>query len=193
MCWYTELLPVTLVSLWLPFNEVTPWIYLPQKIYYYARKCLKSLCHVWVAVLKVNLVIAFGWALTQPLPSRTIASALLLWMRAVGKVFLSRILARTLCSTSYMYIWTLKGQQIWVSYSIFVKTCARILLSPNISQTVHVYSCTVYSWSSSLGCLFFLKLANVCILSEDPHQRLLSQPNVQLYSLCTHVQCTCLK
>ena len=146
MCWYTELLPVTLVSLWLPFNEVTPWIYLPQKIYYYARKCLKSLCHVWVAVLKVNLVIVFGWALTQPLPSRTIASALLLWMRAVGKVFSSRILACTLCLDQLydlLYIWTLKGQQIWVSYSIFVKTCARILLSPNVSQTVHVYSCTV--------------------------------------------------
>ena len=80
-----------------------------------------------------------------------------------------------------------------LSYSIFVKTCARILLSPNVSQTVHVYSCAVYSWSSSWGCLFFLKLANVWIVSEDPHKRLLSQPNVQLYTLCTHVQCTCLK
>ena len=191
MCCYTELLHVTLVSLWLPINEVTPWIYLPQKIYYYARKCLNSLCHVWVAVLKVNLVIAFGWALTQLLPSQTLASALLLWARAVGKVFSSKILARTLSLDQLydlLYIWTLKGQQIRVSYSIFVKTCARILLSPNVLQTVHVYSCAVYSWSSSWGCLFFLKLANVCIVSEDPHQ-----PHVQLYTLCTHVQCTCLK
>ena len=41
--------------------------------------------------------------------------------------------------------------------------------------------------------LLLLKLANVCIVGKDPHWRLVSQPNVQLYTLCTHVQCTCLK
>ena len=34
-----------------------------------------------------------------------------------------------------------------------------------------------------------LKMANVSIVSMDPHQRLVDQPNLHLYTLCTHVQC----
>ena len=40
-----------------------------------------------------------------------------------------------------------------MSYSVFVETCAHTLLSPNVWQTVHVYSCAVYNCSCSWGCL----------------------------------------
>ena len=32
-----------------------------------------------------------------------------------------------------------------------------------------------------------LKMANVSIVSMDPHRRLVDQPNLQLYTLCTYV------
>ena len=35
-----------------------------------------------------------------------------------------------------------------------------------------------------------LKLANVSIVSKDPHRRLVAQRNIQLYTMCTNVQCT---
>ena len=40
-----------------------------------------------------------------------------------------------------------------MSYSVFVENCAHTLLSPNVWQTVHGYSCAVYSCSCSWGCL----------------------------------------
>ena len=57
----------------------------------------------------------------------------------------------------------------WVSYGIFVETCAHTLLSPNVWQ----YTCTFE--------------AGTCRVSKDPHWRLVAQPSVQLYTLFTYV------
>ena len=46
-----------------------------------------------------------------------------------------------------------ESEQILVSFIVFIETCAHTLLRPNVWQTVHVYSCAVYSCSCSWGCL----------------------------------------
>ena len=50
---------------------------------------------------------------------------------------------------------------------------------------------TAYTLCSDqmFGSTVLLKMANISIASMDPHQRLVDQPNLQLYTLCTHVQC----
>ena len=146
MCWHTELLPVTLVSLWLPFNEVTPLRHLPWKpgkvsilgfFCFCFWKLEPPLFLTFFYLSKIEWVMAFVLLCTHFAPPKCLT-------------ILCSDGAHTMLGT-FIWQFILSSVHTWAHHSsAFVATCAAhtllgIVTQSFISASVHFQNQLVYT------------------------------------------------